>query len=74
VVDQLERLAEAGAAFRERDRVVLPGELEPLAPPHLPADLDELPGTADRRIVGHAVPALDHLRARCAYAEREPAA
>ena len=75
VVDQLERLAQPGPPARwQRDRVVRAGVLQPLPPPHLPADLDDLPGPADRRVVGHPVPALDHLRTGGADAEREPAA
>src|SRR6266699_592059 len=75
MIDQLERLAEAGALIRrQRDRVVPPGVLQPVAPPYAAADLDNLAGTADRRIVGHTVPALDNLRPGCPDAEHEPAA
>src|SRR6202043_3248670 len=46
----------------QRDRVVPAGVLQPLPPPDLAADLDDLPRPADRRVVRDAVPALDHLR------------
>ncbi len=68
--DQLERLAEAGALLgRERQRVVAAVVDDPLALPHLVADVDDLARPAERRLVGHAVEALDHLRARRAQAE-----
>src|SRR5690606_40563620 len=35
-----------------------------LALPDLAADVDDLAGATDGRVVLHAVPALDHLRAR----------
>src|ERR1039457_6081695 len=61
VVDQLEGLAEPGSLVRrQRDRVGLARVLQPLAAPHLPADLDDLPGTADRGVIGPALPALRH--------------
>src|SRR5580692_3677463 len=56
VVDQLERLAEAGAALVGQ-RVVLALVVQPVAAPHHPADLDQLPGPPDRGVVPHAVPA-----------------
>ncbi len=73
VVDQLERLAQPGASL-QRQLVVLALVGQPLAAPDHPADLDDLAGPADRRVVRHAVPALDHLRAGRAEAQREPAA
>ena len=74
VIDQLERLAEPGAhRRRQRDLVGRPVVAEPLPAPDHPADLDELAGPAHRGVVGHTVPALDHLRAGRADAEREPA-
>src|SRR3712207_9164856 len=45
-----------------------------LAPPHLAADLDDLPGAGDRLVVGHAVEALDDLWPRRAEAEDRPPA
>ena len=74
VVDQLERLAEAGALIRGERELIVPAVVaEPLPAPHHPADLDQLAGPADGGVVGHAVPALDHLRAGRAEAEGEPA-
>ena len=73
VVDQLERLAQAGALVgRQRDRVVAALVGQPLAAPDRTADLDDLPGPADRGVVRHAVPALDDLRPGRAEAEDEP--
>ena len=40
-----------------------------LAGPHVAADLDDLAGAGERAVVGHAVEALDHLRARGAEPE-----
>src|SRR3984893_18416072 len=75
VFDRLEGLPEPGPlARRQRERVVLPGIFEPLAPPHLPADLDDLPGPADRRVIRHGVAALDHLRPGRPDAQHEPPA
>ena len=75
VIDQLERLPETGALIAwQGERVVPALVVKALAPPDHPADLDQLPGTAHRGVVGHAVPALDHLRAAGAEAQREPAA
>ncbi len=72
-VDQLQRLAPPGAA-RVGQRVVLALVVQDLAAPDRPADLDQLAGPAHRRVVGDAVPALDHLRAGGAQAEGEPPA
>ncbi|CPU49577.1 Uncharacterised protein [Mycobacteroides abscessus] len=75
VVDQLQGLAEAGALLRgERHGEVLALELEALAAPHLATDLDGLAGAAQRCVVLDAVEPLDHLGARGADAEDEPAA
>ncbi len=75
VVDQLQRLAEPGPLPGGQRQLVVPAVVDqPLAAPHHPADLDDLPGTADRRVVGNPVPPLDHLRPRRPDAEREPAA
>lgn len=74
MIDQLQRFAEAGAALGgQRHPVVLALELQALAAPHPAADLDDLAGAADRRVVGHAVEALDHLRAGGPEAEDEAA-
>jgi hypothetical protein len=75
MVDELQRLAEARALpGGERQRVVLAvvGELL-FALPHLAADVDDLAGPPERRVVGHTVEALDHLWSRRADAEDEPA-
>ena len=70
----LQGLAQAGAALGgQRNLVVLAVVGDPLAAPHLPADLDDLAGAAQRRVERHAVEALHHLRARRADAEPEPA-
>ena len=71
VGDDLERLAQPGALLgRAAAACSAPvvGEAV-LAGPHLAADLDDLPGAAERLVVRDAVPALDHLRARRAEAE-----
>ena len=74
VVDQLQRLAQAGAfAGRQRHGVVTSGVGQRLAPPDLAADLDRLPGPADRRVEGHTVEALDDLRPGGAYPQLEAA-
>ena len=74
LIDQLERLAESGALVGgQRDGVVLALVLQALAAPHLTADLDDFAGAGDRGVVGHAVEALDDLRAGGAQAEDEPA-
>ena len=73
MVDQLERLAQPGAPL-QRQVVVLALVGQPVAAPDHPADLDDLAGPADRRVVRDAVPALDDLRAGRAQAQREPAA
>ena len=73
MVDQLERLAQPGAPLQRQ--LVVPALVgQPVAAPDHPADLDDLAGPADRRVVRHAVPALDHLRAGRAEPQREPAA
>jgi hypothetical protein len=73
MVDHLQRLAQAGAAVGgQRDRVQ-PVMFDPLPAPHRAADLDGLPGARHRLVVGHAVEALDHLRAGRAEPEQEPA-
>ena len=69
MVDQLERLAEAGPLSFGQRQVVDAGVLDRLAPPHHPADLDDLAGAGERAVVGDAVEAFDHLRARRAEAE-----
>ena len=70
MVDELQRLAEAGALpLGQRDLVARPVVLDALAAPHLAADVDDLAGAAERLVVGDAVEALDHLRARRAEAE-----
>ncbi len=72
VVDQLQRLAQAGAlAGRQGHGVVPPGIGQRLTPPDLAADLDRLPGPADRRVEGNAMEALDDLGSRGADAELE---
>jgi hypothetical protein len=74
VIDQLQRLAQTSARLRrQRDLVVLPVVLHPLAPPHLPAYLDHFSGTAQRRVERDAVKPLHHLWARRADAQSEPA-
>ena len=73
VVDQLERLAQTAAPI-QRQLVVLALVGQRLAAPDHPADLDDLAGPADRRVIRHAVPALDHLRAGRPDPQREPAA
>ena len=74
VIDQLERLAQAGALISwQRDGVVPALMHQPLAPPDAAADFDDLPGAPDRRVVRHPMPALDHLRARGPDAQHEPA-
>ena len=70
LIDQLQRLAQAGALLgRQRDRVVVALVLQLFAPPHLAADLDDLAGARDRRVVTDPVETLDHLRARSAQAQ-----
>ena len=72
MVDQLERLAQTRAlVWRERQLVAGAVVLHHLAAPNLAADLDQLTLAADRAVVGHAVPALDHLRARRTDAQNE---
>ena len=75
VVDQLEWLAQArpAALARQRNGVVPAVVHHGLAPPGLPADLHDLAGAPERRVVRHAVEALDHLRSGCAEPERETA-
>ena len=75
VVDELQRLAESGALpGRQRDLIVRALVLQPLPAPHLAADLDQLAGPGQRRVVGNAVPALDDLRPGRADAQRETSA
>ena len=73
VGDDLERLAEPGAlAGGERQVVVAAMVLEGrLSAPHVPADLDDLARPTERRGVGDAVEALDHLGPGRAEAEVE---
>jgi hypothetical protein len=77
VVDQLERLAQTGTPLPvplQRQLVVLALVGQRLAAPDHPADLDDLAGPADWRVIRHAVPALDYLRAGRPDPQREPAA
>lgn len=75
MIDQLEWLAQATALPGwQRDPVVVALVLQALACPHLAADLQHLTGAADRRVVGHAVEALDNLRPRCAKTQDVAAA
>jgi len=69
VVDQLERLAEAGAAV-QGERVVPPVVVEALAPQTIRQISISSLVRPTVGVVGHAVPALDHLRAAGAEAER----
>ena len=62
VVHDLESLAETGArSLRQRHLVVGALVHQPVAPPHRAADLDDLSGARQWRVVGHAVEPLDHL-------------
>ena len=63
-----------GLASRQRDRELPPGERNFLAPGRQPHDLDRLPHPRQRMAEWHAVQPLDHLRARGAQAQQEPAA
>ena len=75
MVDELQRLAEAGALpWRQRrlERLALVVELLLALPDHA-AGLDVLLDPLHRLLVRHAVEALDHLRAAGAEAEDEPA-
>ena len=75
VVDQLQRLAQPGALRRAAaGSCRCPSCSSAFAPPHLAADLDDLPGARDRLVVRHAVEALDHLRPGRAEPEDRPAA
>ena len=75
MIDQLQRFAQTGALFGgQGNLVVLALVGHPFAPPHLPADVDDLAGTAQRRVERHAVEALHHLRPGRADAQPEPAA
>ena len=74
MIDQLQRLAQTGAPVGgQRNLVVLAVIGHPFAAPHLPADLDDLAGAAQRRVERHAVEALHHLRSRRADAQPEAA-
>ncbi len=76
VGDDLERLAEAGAlGLGKRKLVVLAivGQLL-FAGPDLAADLNDLAGAAERRVVGNTVPPLDDLRPRRTETEDATAA
>jgi hypothetical protein len=75
MIDQLQRLAESGPEpLGQRDLVIGASVLKPVAPPDRPADLDDLGRPGERRVIGDAVEALDHLRPGSAEAEDEPAA
>lgn len=64
--------AQPGAAAGGQGRlIVLAVVVDVLAPPHLPADLDDLAGAAQRRVERYAVKSLDRLRAGGADAEPE---
>ena len=67
--DQLERLAEPGAALQRQLVVLAVVAQRLLAAVDRAQDLDELARARERLREGLAVPALDHLRARHADAE-----
>jgi hypothetical protein len=75
LVEQLQRLAEAeplvGGKRQGEDLAVVP---QGLAAKRGPDDVDDLAGPAQRLVVGHPVPALDHLGAGGAEPEDRPAA
>ena len=72
-VHEPDRLAQPRATLGERQVVGDAVVLDLVAAPHLAADLDRVAGARDRLLEGHAVPALDHLRARRTEPEDEPA-
>jgi hypothetical protein len=73
VVDELERLTEAGAlALGKRNLDGVAMEVDDLTPPGGTAHLDVLLDALHRLLVGNAVESFDDLRSRCAETAVDP--
>src|SRR5882757_4597094 len=71
-IDQLQWLAQPRAPTGgERDRVVLTLVDQRFPPPYLAADVDDLAGAGQRRVIHDPVKPFDHLWTRCADAKAE---
>ena len=65
VIDQSQRLTQAGTAPRWQGNLVVAALMIDLVPaPHLPADLDDLTGAPHRCVERHTVEPLHHLWSR----------
>ena len=65
MIDQTQRLAQPGTAIRRQGNLIIAALMgDFLSAPHLSADLNDLPGTAHRRVERHAVETLHHLWTR----------